>query len=293
MHVSLHFRKDVKSFLIDADEVEWIKLRDTFGGDIRYLNKVKKYVIARSLKNYAILKDKFNATFSDGVMEVVNKRIQLLKEHDEDVKKIEVINSSIVDFSDYEFKTKPWEHQLKALALAIEAKSLGLLMDMRTGKTYVLSNLVEMAKANGQPYKTLVLCPKQIMYDTWVKDVHKHTDLKVNVAKHPTPKATIEEIYAYRTVTRGGYKQREFGEPDITVLNHDAVRNKDILEALKDKHFNILIIDESHKYKTLTSKRTKALLSLRDTVDRVFISTGTLITRSPEDAYSQMEILNP
>jgi len=55
----------------------------------------------------------------------------------------------------------------------------------------------------------------------------------------------------------------------------------------------MLILDESQKFKTPQAKRTKAVLKLGKHVKYKRISTGTPITNSPLDAYSQFAFLDP
>ena len=111
---------------------------------------------------------------------------------------------------------------------------------------------------------------------------------------------------------------------DIVVMNYDAlstpgaVRKNGKGETLKDEYGNIqqsktrggrydvkksirlwqpqmIILDESHRIKSPSAKKTTAIHSLRPLSDYRLILTGTVVTKSKRlfDVYSQWKFLNP
>ena len=56
---------------------------------------------------------------------------------------------------------------------------------------------------------------------------------------------------------------------------------------------SMIAIDESTTIKTPTTKRTKSILSLRQDAKYRRILTGSPVTKSPLDLYSQCEFLDP
>lgn len=146
----------------------------------------------------------------------------------------------------HKWKIPPWEHQKRGFYLIIKNPALGLLWDMRTGKTMTVANAVQWLKNNGEPHKTLVICPTHIKTN-WVEDVQKHTDLKSLILGTGTKK----QVVALRqnnqiTVVDGPHVYNRPGEPDIYITNHDAIRGSALLEALIEFNFDIVVIDESH-----------------------------------------------
>lgn len=108
-------------------------------------------------------------------------------------------------------------------------------------------------------------------------------------------------------------------EASIMVMNHDSLNVKDLLQAMWDFNPQVIIVDESHRFKNGTAKKTKNLLALvdgkryedklrkkrngdvkkvrtlvetRNPIDFRFILTGTPILNSPLDIWSQMNILS-
>lgn len=196
------------------------------------------------------------------------------------------------DTKGHVFKTPPWAHQKRGFELVVSVPSIALLWDMRTGKTFTLANAIEYLKAKGKVKRVLVVCPKHIRTN-WVEDVMKHTDLKSLILGTGTKEqvASIRLDNQY-TVVDGAEVFNCAGKADILITNHDSIRNAQMLLELINFGFDMIIVDESHYFKNPTAKRTKALLELRKGIKRRYILTGTIITREPADAWSQMNFLN-
>ena len=82
----------------------------------------------------------------------------------------------------------------------------------------------------------------------------------------------------------------------IVCMNVEALITKKgatFIEKYMRMFRTMLILDESQKFKTPQAKRTKAVLKLGKLAPYKRISTGTPITNSPLDAYSQFAFLDP
>ena len=66
----------------------------------------------------------------------------------------------------YKFKTKPYEHQLKALEKSWAAESYALFMEMGTGKSKVLVDNIAMLYDKGAIRGALIVAPKGV-YKNW------------------------------------------------------------------------------------------------------------------------------
>ena len=74
----------------------------------------------------------------------------------------------------YNFKLKPFEHQLAALRNGMQRKEFGYFMEMGTGKSKVLIDNMGMLYLDGQIDFALVLAPKGV-YRNWVtKEIPEH-----------------------------------------------------------------------------------------------------------------------
>ena len=66
----------------------------------------------------------------------------------------------------YKFKTKPYEHQLKALELSWEKAYFAYFMEMGTGKSKVLLDNIAMLYDQGKIDGALIVVPKGVI-GTW------------------------------------------------------------------------------------------------------------------------------
>ena len=69
----------------------------------------------------------------------------------------------------YKFKTKPFEHQLKALEMSWDRKVFAYFMEMGTGKSKVLIDNISMLYDKGKINGALIIAPKGV-YKNWFAD---------------------------------------------------------------------------------------------------------------------------
>lgn len=102
------------------------------------------------------------------------------------------------------------------------------------------------------------------------------------------------------TVLRGGLIKRisalhrvVSSEDDLAfsvgIVGYDGARNT--VDQLSRIPWDILIFDESHKFKSSSTKRWKSCIKLRDASKKVLIMTGTPIGNTPFDLWAQLEAM--
>jgi SNF2 family DNA or RNA helicase len=89
-----------------------------------------------------------------------------------------------------------------------------------------------------------------------------------------------------------GYPDSSGARRDFLVLNYEALLDPDVEKAVKLWRPDLLIVDEAHKAKTATAKRSKVLHRLGKEVPALLLS-GTPITKNLLDLYSQYKIIDP
>jgi SNF2 family DNA or RNA helicase len=193
----------------------------------------------------------------------------------------------------YIFKTTPYEHQRTALDRAGLRERYGFLMEMGTGKSKCLIDNMAQLYLNGKIDFALIIAPKGV-YRNWVsKEIPEHLPDEV-------PHRVI------RWVANPNKKQKEemqavtkpFDGLTVFVMNVEAFSTSKGQGAgvwfAKNKGKNALIaIDESTTIKNHSAKRTKSLTRIAAGFAYRRILTGSPITKSPMDAYSQFEFLGP
>lgn len=81
----------------------------------------------------------------------------------------------------YNYKTKPYEHQVKALKKLINNRYGGaLLMEPRTGKTKVLIDYASVLHLAGKVNRVLIFCPVGVM-GVWEEEIPKHCPVKYRI----------------------------------------------------------------------------------------------------------------
>ena len=191
------------------------------------------------------------------------------------------------------YKLKPFDHQIDALEYGWDRAEFGLFMEMATGKSKVLIDNMGMLYLDGQINFALVIAPKGV-YRNWVaKEIPEHMSDDI-------PHRVI------RWVSGPNKKQQEemrsvkdkFDGLTIFVMNVEAYSS---LKGQKAGAWmagalgarGMIAIDESTTIKNHKAKRTKALMKIAAGFKYRRLLTGSPVTKSPMDIYSQCEFLRP
>ena len=190
----------------------------------------------------------------------------------------------------YKFKTKPYNHQVTALEKSWDKKEYAYFMEMGTGKTKVLIDNMSMLYDKGKIDGALIVAPKGV-YTNWLSQ-----EIPIHLVKHIKPKMVLW------TATSSKKKEQEYAtlfKPDydlhILIMNVEAFSTKKGVEfAYKflRTHKTLMTIDESTTIKNPSAKRTKNILLLGKHSQYRRILTGSPVTKSPLDLYSQCAFLN-
>lgn len=189
------------------------------------------------------------------------------------------------------FKTKPYDHQLKALQESWKKEEFALLMDMGTGKSKVLIDTIAALYDAGKIDSAVILAPKGV-YKNWVgkelpTHMPEHIEVKTAYWASPLSKGHKDAI-------------REIWKPNfdlhIFVMNIEALsggKAEDVVSGFIRMHSGktLIAIDESTVIKNHKAKRTKAAVRVAKTCKYKRILTGSPITKSPLDLYSQFLFL--
>jgi SNF2 family DNA or RNA helicase len=191
----------------------------------------------------------------------------------------------------YKFKSKPFAHQLKALEMSWDKEIFAYFMEMGTGKSKVLVDNIAMLYDKGKINGALIIAPKGVYsnwYDTEIPN-HMPDHIEHNTVIWEAP--TASQIKKMSDVV---FKSTE--DLNILIMNVEAFSTiKGYQYALKflSAHRALIGIDESTTIKNPSAKRTKNILSLAKYSKYRRILTGSPVTKSPLDLYSQCQFLDP
>ena len=190
----------------------------------------------------------------------------------------------------YKFKTKPYDHQLKALDKSWDKKQYGYFMEMGTGKSKVLVDNMAMLYDKGKINGALIIAPKGV-YRNWYSQeipnhLASHIDHKTVLWTATTSKAKDKE---YQQLFKVDY------DLHILIMNVEAFSTKKGLEfaaKFMNCHKTLMAVDESTTIKTPSAKRTKSICNLGKYAKYRRILTGSPVTKSPLDLYTQCGFLD-
>lgn len=212
----------------------------------------------------------------------------------------------------YRWKTKPYKHQIAAVKLGLKRlKKTGgfaLLMEPRTGKTKTTIDIFSILHEADKVHRVVIICPNSVI-GVWEREIAAH----------------CPERYKILIWDKKGRKTKSlppFGRNvlDIVIINYEAFqipglksrtgrqtrrggrfKTRDDVRAWKP---DLIVLDESHRIKSPSAKRTRMILSLAWHIYRSertmlipyrMILTGTVVTKKKRifDVYSQWNFINP
>ena len=190
----------------------------------------------------------------------------------------------------YKFKTKPYAHQLTALEKSWDKTEYGYFMEMGTGKSKVLVDNMAMLYDKGKINGAVIVAPKGVYRNWYSQEIPNH------LSSHIQPKMVLwtaltskKKDKEYQTLFETGH------DLHILIINVEALSTKkglDFAAKFMRCHKTMLAIDESTTIKNPNAKRTKSILALGKEATYRRILTGSPVTKSPLDLYTQCGFLN-
>lgn len=204
----------------------------------------------------------------------------------------------------YTAKTRPYAHQRKALRKLLRNGYGGaLLMEPRTGKTKTCIDWAGILRS--VPSRDLdvvvVFAPVPVL-PVWEQELKIHCGVPYDVllwdakarSKQIVPKPRGNLLWVlvnYEALSAGGRTTKSGNES--VKAGRGWVKNT--LKKLCERYHTAIVLDESHKIKSCSSKAAVALFTLGSKAEYRLIMSGTPVTKHnrPSDIYSQWKFLNP
>ena len=191
----------------------------------------------------------------------------------------------------YKFKTKPYEHQLKALELSWKKSYFAYFMEMGTGKSKVLLDNIAMLYDQGKIDGALIVAPKGVIGTWYNQEIPTH--LPDHIENVP--------VLWQANITKGQSKKlgtlfKTGEELHILIMNVEAFSTQkgvDFASKFLSCHNCLMAVDESTTIKNPDAKRTKNICKLAPFAKYKRILTGSPVTKSPLDLYKQCDFLEP
>ena len=188
----------------------------------------------------------------------------------------------------YKYKSKPFAHQKKALEMSWDKEVFAYFMEMGTGKSKVLIDNIAMLYNAGKINGALIVAPKGVYKNWFDSEIPNHMpdyiEKKVGLWRTKPDAPELKPLFSVGA------------ELHILIMNVEAFSTKkgvDFARKFLSSHKAMMGIDESTTIKNPSAKRTKNILSLRTLAKYRRILTGSPVTKSPLDLYSQCQFLDP
>ena len=191
--------------------------------------------------------------------------------------------------TEFKFKTKPWEHQLKALNYLYERDAAALYTDMGTGKTKVMIDLI----VNRGFKRVLITCTSKGCA-VWEREFQKHSFIQTEFVRNLAGMSTVKKVQLMKNAALSAILSNKLNTL-IIICNYEGVWRQPFADLLLTKRLGIdcVICDESHKIKSPGSKCSRFLTKIGKRVPHRYLVTGTPMAENPEDIYAQYRFLDP
>jgi SNF2 family DNA or RNA helicase len=191
----------------------------------------------------------------------------------------------------YPFKNKPFDHQAAYLERFWEDKEVALFAEMGTGKSFMLINNASMLYDKGKINAMLIVAPKGVYRNWYRSELPKHMPDHISskmACWSPNPRKA--EKMEMETMLNAVDDLR------ILIMNIEAFsteKGTSFARTFLRVTNAFMAIDECTTIKTPTAKRTKGIIKVGRDARYRRIATGSPVTKSPLDLYSQCEFLGP
>lgn len=186
---------------------------------------------------------------------------------------------------DFEFKTKPFNHQIEGFKYGLNKDRWLLGDEQGLGKTKQVIDIA-VAKKLQKGYKhCLIICGVNGLKWNWVNEIHTHSNesawilgqrRKANKTVIGSNAEKLEDLKSINSIS--SY---------FIITNVESLRQSEIVSTIsalcKDGTIGIVAIDEVHKCKNPTSQQGKGILKVQP--ECRIAMTGTPLMNNPFDLY--------
>ncbi len=281
--------------MIKIEEVTSEKLKITFPFDMNIINKVKE-IPNRKFDP----EEKCWFVPSIFILDLIDKLKDYTIEIDAEMK------SEIFDITKYQLKTKPFEHQIDGIKFGLENNSWLLGDEMGLGKTKQAIDIAVIKKQEENYKHCLIICGVNGLKWNWLEEINIHSDESAYI---------LGQYINSKGKMRIGTNEDKLNDLDnlpddyFLITNMETLRIKEdtgrmygkykiyrypfaekINELCKQGKINMMVFDEMHKCKNVSSHQGKGLLKMSDCKNKIAM-TGTPIMNKPLDLYIALKWL--
>lgn len=197
---------------------------------------------------------------------------------------------------DFEFKTKPFSHQIDGVRFGLNKKKFLLCDDQGLGKTKQIIDLVGCIEKTDKINKVLIICGVNSLKYNWQSEISIHSDEKGWVLGTRFRKTTgkayegstkdklddLDNLPDCRYIITNIESLRAGAEKISKTKYHFPLADK-LAQLCKKGIISVIAFDECHKSKDPTSLQSRAMLLL--SAPYMSAMSGTPLMNNPLDLY--------
>ena len=203
---------------------------------------------------------------------------------------------------DFEFKTKPFAHQIDGVRFGLNKKKFLLCDDQGLGKTFQIINWVGCLEKTDNINKVLIVCGVNSLKYNWQSEISIHSDEKGWVLGTRFRKTTgkayegstkdkledLDNIPDCRYIITNIETLRAGAEKISKTKYHFPIAEK-LQELCKNGTISVIAFDEAHRSKEPTSLQSRAMIKVQ--AKYMVAMSGTPLMNNPLDLYFPMKWL--
>ena len=203
---------------------------------------------------------------------------------------------------DFEFKTKPFAHQIDGVRFGLNKKKFLLCDDQGLGKTFQIINWVGCLEKTDDINKVLIVCGVNSLKYNWQSEISIHSDEKGWVLGTRYRKTTgkayegstkdkledLDNLPDCRYIITNIETLRAGAEKISKTKYHFPIAEK-LKELCKNGIISVIAFDEAHRSKEPTSLQSRAMMNVQ--AKYMVAMSGTPLMNNPLDLYFPMKWL--
>lgn len=187
----------------------------------------------------------------------------------------------------YTPRTTPFGHQITALNRSWAARAFGFFMEMGTGKTKTVIDLLCAKAMDGQINAALIFAPMSVVL-TWRDEISAHSTLDSTIVR-----LRVKTRHDAWPCVNGVELSDGFTWYLANIEGLSAGKLFDVaMQAVAGKSF-AMVVDESSRIKNHEAIRTKRCLALGALAQQRYALSGLPVLKGVLDLYSQLQFLDP
>jgi len=176
-----------------------------------------------------------------------------------------------------------YDHQLVAWDYTCQHEYSALLMEQGTGKTLVAIGAIGYRYRRNEVRKVLIVAPLSVI-PFWKKELAR-------CANFPYTVTDLTKLKEKERDAQIRFAEKMQNGVLIAIINYESTWR--YFPGLQRFSAEMIIADESQKIKRYKAKQSRAMHLLGDNIPFKLILTGTPVTQSPLDFWSQYRFLKP